>query len=259
LDYPLVATFVNYLYLGTDETKADYCEYAHSYFDKNKLITTFALTEDDIVDYSEPIFSIVPTGISSELNRFYSYKNTESLSSGRVSSGYLLNKDVGILEFVNSNTYPLPKGRIFGNYMHHTFYRLTSDGYGDLFFYGNGVLIPAKDYADFAYVDLKITNEGSGTLQSGTLQFLARGYITKGTVVDTVLDKNRPWDVQQGTTAETVQRTGAYYSTDYHSLPNPKERVNAYNATQSQTCSFGTLAPKQSVYLRVFWCIANNA
>jgi hypothetical protein len=112
------------------------------------------------------------------------------------------NKDIGILTF-NSKDY-VPKGRIFGDYVYHTFYRLTSDGYGDLFFYGTGILVPHTEtngYKDWTYVDLKITNEGTNTLQSGTLQFLARGYVTKGSVVDTVIDNNRPWDIQKGTTA----------------------------------------------------------
>ena len=258
LNYPLSGTFVNYLYLGTDETKDDYCELPYSYFDKTKEIRSFALTEDDIVDYSQPIISVVPNGISSDINNFYSYNNIEKLSSGRLPNGYELNKDTGILSFLDN--FDVPKGRIFGNYMYHTFYRLTSDGYGDLFFYGSGILVPAEStptYSDWTYVDLKITNEGTNTLQNGTLQFLARGYITQGSVVDTVLDNNRPWDVQQGTTAETVQRTGAVSSTDFSTLKLPS-RANAYNATKSQSCVFGTLEPKHSVYVRVFWCIANN-
>jgi hypothetical protein len=36
-------------------------------------------------------------------------------------------------------------------------------------------------------------------------------------------------------------------------------RGNAFGATGSQTCVFGTLEPKHSTYVRVFWCIANNA
>ena len=93
----------------------------------------------------------------------------------------------------------------------------------------------------------------------GTLQFLARGYVTASNIVDTVLDNNRPWDVQQGSTAETVQRTGAKSAKSYGSLPSRNSRINAYNASQSQTCVFGTLAPREAVYVRVWWCIANNA
>jgi hypothetical protein len=66
------------------------------------------------------------------------------------------------------------------------------------------VLVPATataSYKDFAAVDLKIVNEGNNTLLNGTLQFLARGYVTSSNVVDAVLDMNRPWDVQKGSTA----------------------------------------------------------
>jgi hypothetical protein len=172
----------------------------------------------------------------------------------------MIDKDTGMLTFTNSTSNPIPRGRIFANYMYHSYYRLTSDGYGDLYFYGSGILVPAAatdSYSDWTYVDLKIVNEGTNTLQDGTLQFLSRGYITKGTVVDTVLDNNRPWDVQKGSVAETVQRTGAVCNTDYSKL-SLANRGNAYNSTKSQTCVFGTLAPKSHVYVRVFWCIANN-
>ena len=195
------------------------------------------------------------------LNRNYIFNNnTTKLEGGRLSNGYMLDKDSGILTFLNNSTFEIPKGRLFANYMHHSFYRLTSDGYGDLYFYGSGILVPAADttsYSDWTYVDLKIVNEGTNTLQDGTLQFLSRGYITKGSVVDTVLDNNRPWDVQEGSVAETVQRAGASYSRDYSNL-SVANRVNAYNSTKSQSCVFGTLAPKATTYVRVFWCIAND-
>jgi hypothetical protein len=198
---------------------------------------------DDLVDYSEPYFSVVPKGVESIYGIYYDYDMNSK--EGKLYKGYLLNKDTGILTFSNNNTYPQPLGRIFGDYMHHTYYRLTSDGYGDLYFNGSGILVPSKSqnsYTDWTYVDLKIVNEGLNTITEGTLQFLARGYITKGTVVDTVLDNNRPWDVQQGTTAETVQRTGACYSNDYSKLKEAN-RSNAYDSiiNNGQSCNFGTL------------------
>ncbi|MBR4316284.1 MAG: hypothetical protein IKP65_04910 [Alphaproteobacteria bacterium] len=115
--------------------------------------------------------------------------------SGKLSNGYSFVKDTGILTFNNK----IPLGRFLANYYYHTFYRLTSDGYGDLYFYDTGVIVPAPEqnsYKDWAYVDVKIVNEGMASLNQGVLQFLTRGYVTKGTIVDTVLDQNRPWDVQ---------------------------------------------------------------
>jgi hypothetical protein len=207
------------------------------------------------------MFSVEPDGIVMNTADIYSFsQNASLLSKGKLSNGYMIDKDTGVLTFLNNNSFPIPKGRIFANYMHHSFYRLTSDGYGDLYFYGSGILVPAMSttsYSDWTYVDLKIVNEGTNTLQDGTLQFLSRGYITKGTVVDTVLGNNRPWDIQKGSVAETVQRTGASWSTDYSSL-TLANRANAYNATKNQTCVFSTLAPKAHIYVRVFWCIANN-
>lgn len=229
--------------------------------DYSHCIRTFAGTEDDYVDYYDPSFYVSPSGYAPSRNGYYSF-------SGGSDSGKLpgvnmsMNKDTGILEF----TRQVPLGRMFGDYYHHTFYRLTSDGYGDLYFYNGGVLVPAQstsNYKDWTYVDVKIVNEGTNSLYSGTLKFLARGYITKGTVVDVVLDMNRPWDVQEGTTAETVKRTGGVWATSYSLLNSTSSmmptRGNAFEAAKSQDVVFGTLAPKQTIYARIFWCIANDA
>ena len=225
-------------------------------------IRTFATTEDDYVDYVDPAFYVEPIG--TEMNTASIYNVDENTFVGKMVRGYSCNRDTGILVIDDSVTTPL--GRLFGMYSYHTFYRLTSDGYGDLYFYGTGVLVPAtvsNSYTDWAYVDLRIVNEGTNTLHDGLLQFLARGYITTGSVVDTVLDNNRPWDVQEGTTAETVQRTGARVATSHSALNNGTNskatRTNAFNARASQSAVLGTIDPKGMVYVRVFWCIANNA
>ena len=173
-----------------------------------------------------------------------------------------MNKDCGYITFNDENNVPL--GRIISDYMYHTFYRLTSDGYGDLYFYGTGVLVPAQStstssYKDFTSVDLKIVNQGDNELIQGTLKFLERGYVTSNNVVDTVLDNNRPWDVQKGSATETVERTGAFASASYSGLPNRDSRDNACTYSANQTCVFGNLQPRKYVYVRVWWCIALNA
>lgn len=263
-DYFVIGTFTHYLYLNTDGTY----EYPYGYFitdaektadiDKANCIHDFMLFNDDLVDYSEPSFYIAPDGIEPDKTSYYEFENYLVSNYGKLSNNYTLNKDTGILSF--PTTVLVPRGRIFGDYFYHTFYRLTNDGYGDLHFYGTGILVPAsatESYTDWTYVDLKIINEGTNQLNNGTLKFLARGYISSGTTVDTVLDNNRPWDVQEGTIAETVQRCGAKYSTSYSSLP-AATRKNAFAAKSSQSVSFGTLNSKSCVYLRVFWCICND-
>ena len=259
-DYPVLFTGSNYVYQSCNKkTGESTCLLPFSYFDENNIITSFFATQDDFVDYYEPSYYVNPFDISSQIGTLYNYNET-GLRKGKLSQGFIINKDCGYISFTDENN--IPRGRILTDYMYHTYYRLTSDGYGDLYFYGTGVLVPATStatYKDYAAVDLKIVNEGDNTLNNGTLQFLARGYVTSNNVIDTVLDNNRPWDVQKGSTAETVQRTGAACSKSYNSLPTRDSRINAYNKSQSQTCVFGTLEPQQHTYVRVWWCIASNA
>lgn len=270
--YPVLGTFSNYLYLYRQDERdsnVSVAGYPHSYFSAQNTgtneqalncIRTFATSQDDLQDYSSKAFYVSYIGTEPVKNKIYDPNVVSNDSSGKFTA-YSMDNDTGILT-VNSAT--PPRGRLFADYHYHTFYRLTSDGYGDLYFYGNGILVPASattSYTDWTYVDLKIVNEGGNTLNDGTLTFLARGYITKGSVVDTVLDQNRPWDVQEGTTAETVNRTGAKYSTSFSHLDAtyPATRANAFEARANQVLSFGTIEPKQTIFVRVFWCIAQNA
>ena len=52
-------------------------------------------------------------------------------------------------------------------------------------------------------------------------------------------------------------------ATSYSALNNGTNskatRTNAFNARASQSAVLGTIDPKGMVYVRVFWCIANNA
>lgn len=270
---PVLGTFTALTYLyANGENHMPYARFSE-YNETNDIggtvlypnaIRDFALYEDDLVDYQSPTFNVVPSGTDYAGDDYYDVAGTSLSGKLQNGNGFTVVKDTGILTF--NDTVTTPYGRIFGDYYHHTFYRLTSDGYGDLYFYGNGILVPASStdqYSDWAYVDLRIVNEGGNRLVGGTLQFLSRGYITTGDVVDTVLDMNRPWDVQEGTTAETVQRTGAVYASSYSELNTEStkqaNRTNAYNARSRQTLVFGTVEAQGMVYVRVFWCIANNA
>lgn len=271
---PLLGTFSNYLYLYKPSMVGYELQsgYPHQYFSRynteynntgeSNCIMTFATTQDDLEDYSAKSFFVSYSSDKPIKSETYERNTASNDSSGKFTA-FSMDNDTGILT-VNANYVTPPRGRLFADYYYHTFYRLTSDGYGDLYFYGNGILVPASStnaYTDWAYVDLKIVNEGSNTLNDGMLTFLARGYITKGSVVDTVLDMNRPWDVQEGTTAETVNRTGAVYATSFSNLVSryPANRSQAFSARSSQTLAFGTIEPKQTIFVRVFWCIAQNA
>ena len=231
------------------------------YFSPKGEIRAFAFSQDDFVDYLTPVVAVVPHGAMLDATKVYNKRL--GLAEGKISTGYSLEKDTGILEFLPAAE--VPAGRLLGSYYHHSFYRLTSDGYGDLYYYGSGTLYPMDDDGEkrsWAYVDVKLVNEGTNTLNSGTLQFLARGYVTGGSVVDQVLDMNRPWDVQEGSVGETVNRTGAKYSTRYANFSTGDYVANLANAVKArgnQTCTFGTLAPKGRVFVRIFWTIATNA
>lgn len=265
--YPIIATFSHYLHMySKDEPTNDVRYlYPYQYFHDvinlgtqgsidNAYLLTHVASQDDFVDYQNKSIYIA-TGMSPDKNDFY---DEDLKNSGKMTTGYKLDTDTGI---VTLSTRTPPLGRIFADYYYHTFYRLTSDGYGDLYFYGTGILVPATStdsFYDWTHVDVKIVNEGGNTLNNGLLSFLSRGYVTKGTVVDTVLDQNRPWDIQEGTTAETVNRTGAKCEREFANLPVPS-RKNAFSARSSQSCSLGDIEPKQAVYVRVFWCIANDA
>jgi hypothetical protein len=239
--YPIVFSGNSLVYLKYDkEIKETVANAPHSYFDEAWALHSFAASQDDWVDYYSPTLFANPSGLDKTTDDAYDFTSNE-LHAGKLLDKYTMIKDIGIVTF---DLGTVPKGRISADYSYHTFYRLTSDGYGDLYFYGSGILVPATgltNYTDFTYVDLKIINEGDNALLSGTLQFLARGYITSSDVVDTVLDQNRPWDIQQGSVAETVQRTGAVSSSNFNALPIGESRANAIQASAVQTCVFGTL------------------
>lgn len=259
-------TVYNYLYRdGKTEIPKAYFSYSNisTGTTSNPELKNFLLYNDDCVDYYEISMSVVPTGIVPDYSNIYSFQNSAQ-NFGRIVSNFSANKDKGTISF--SNTVPL--GRIFASYTYHSYYRLTNDGYGDLLFYDNA-LVPSSDYSttglkDWTYVDLMIYNEGSNSLSDGVMKFMSRGYIESSgssQTVTQVVDENRPWDVQSGTIAETVNRTGANFNVSYTGL-TAKTRgaaVTAINNTSSGGVSFGqTMLPRSKAYIRVYWCLAQN-
>ena len=259
-------TVYNYLYRdGRAEIPKSYFSYSNisTGTTSNPELKNFLLYNDDCVDYYEISMSVVPTGIVPDYSNIYSFQNSAQ-NFGRIVSNFSANKDKGTISF--STTVPL--GRIFASYTYHSYYRLTNDGYGDLLFYDNA-LVPSSDYSttglkDWTYVDLMIYNEGSNSLSDGVMKFMSRGYIESSgssQTVTQVVDENRPWDVQSGTIAETVNRTGANFNVSYTGL-TAKTRsaaVTAINNTSSGGVTFGqTMLPRSKAYIRVYWCLAQN-
>lgn len=246
----VTANLTHYDYLYTDGSNA----VPKEYFTASEL-KQFLTYHDDLLDYTNPSIAVVPSGVVADHNLLYDYFDV-ALNKGKVVGGYTINKDTGLIEFSGS----VPSGRLLSNYYYHTYYRLTNDGYGDLYFYDPS-LVPDSSvlsYTDWTYVDLKLVNEGGNTLTNGVLKFLTRGYVSSGGTVDRVLNNNRPWDVQIGTDVETVNRTGAVSSFQKSTFATPSRSV-AISAASSQSVGFGTLMPKQTVYVRVYWCLASNA
>ena len=225
-------------------------------------IKTFLLYNDDCVDYYDISLCVAPSGKSTNYSDIYDYLNP-SRNFGKIVSGTTTNKDKGVISFTSS----VPLGRMFASYNYHTYYRLTNDGYGDLYFYDNA-LIPSSDYSltglkDWTYVDLMIYNEGSNSLSEGLMKFMSRGYISGSGSTQTitqVVDENRPWDVQSGTVAETVNQTGASFNSSYAGLP-AKTRSAAMNAISRSSggVSLGSvLGARSKAYMRIYWCLAQS-
>ncbi len=264
----ITGDFTVYDYLrrgGGAETPKTYFSYADRSSGESSRpeLRNFLLYNDDCVDYYEITMCAVPEGIVPDYTDVYSFQNSAQ-NTGRIVSNFSINKDKGTIAFSAS----VPLGRIFASYTYHSYYRLTNDGYGDLLFYDNA-LVPSSDYSttglkDWTYVDLMIYNEGSNSLSDGVMKFMSRGYVESSgnaQTVTQVVDENRPWDVQSGTVAETVSRTGADFNVSYGGLA-PRTRaaaVEAINDTSAGGVVFGqTMLPRSKAYIRVYWCLAQN-
>lgn len=184
--------------------------------EKIPITSTFALADDDLVDYKDlSIYSshIQDNKIQIDKNNIYDFTDG---SYGKIITNIITYKDSGLIKFENNLP---PKNRIFADYYNHSFYRLTDDGYGNLYFYDD-IIVPDKteNYPDFTYVDLKVVNEGEATLRNGKIKFTFRGIATgtNATTITSVLNPDRPWDIQSGTPEETFDQVGGVVSANYN-------------------------------------------
>lgn len=240
---------------------------------KNVPVTlTYALTNDDLLDYRD--VSIYVSSDDGKIDKEIQYSFSEEHSYGKIISNIVTYKDSGLIEF--NNALP-PKNIMYSDYYCHSYYRLTDDGYGDLKFY-DSVLVPEKSdiYPYYTYVDLKLTNEGSAALSSGRLKFTLRGIATNDTITS-VLNPDRPWDVQQGTADETIDLVGGIVRSNYDFPPINFENMlaiatggtikddtnNSYTSQQTEldfANAVGSegLKPKQNIYIRVVWNLCTS-
>ena len=187
--------------------------------------------------------------------------------SGLISSGYSIDKDRGVVEFIdgtsayNDEFAYVPKGRLTLDYFYHSFKRLTNDGYGVLTFRDKTIVADDTPlFPDYTWSDVKIVNEGDAILEDGRLVFISRGYDSDGDgIIDEVLDVNRPWDVQQGTADETYTKTGmeARQNYTFNIKPTKDEAQTILGTWKNRPFGFD-VKPRTHFYGRVVWVIGGT-
>jgi hypothetical protein len=256
-------------------------------------VSTFLASYDDLVDYQDaPVYAGQAGHESiSSTDKTHDF-NDPAFNYGRIVQGATWDKDRGVVTL--SGITLAANQRLFADHYHHTYTRLTSDGHGDMVFH-DAVLVAdlTNAFPDYTWGDVKISNEGTATLEQGIVKFGFRGYDTNndglpnfpaapaaGQNIDRVLDPNRPWDIQKGTEDETFDRLGMFITSTFiwprfcprppngqesnWGEPNPNPDPNLYkyeNMTARgiigtwQTPIIGNLDPRTWKYGRMAWVL----
>lgn len=187
--------------------------------------------------------------------------------SGMVTSGITWDKDRGVAE-VAASVVPASGQRLFADYTHHTYTRLSNDGYGDLYWRDSVVVADVTPlYPDYTWADMKITNEGDADLEDAKFKFVARGYdsnndgqvvIEEGSV-DTVLDVNRPWDVQKGTKTETFDKMAVEVKANFL-WERSQPKADAMTAlAQWKDRVYGDIPARGRAFGRAVWVLGGTS
>ena len=223
----------------------------------------FVAAYSDFVYYQDATVYVTPGDHNNSMIRSALF---DASGFGRVTSHATWDKERGVLQFAAGTT--PTSGRLFADYYHHTYLRLSDDGHGDLT-YNDKVLVAdiTPVYPDYSFADVKIVNEGDALLEQGTIKFTLRGYdtnndgeiiLTGANIVDMVLDINRPWDVQKGTRAETVDKMAMAINTNYQ-WARTCLKTDAQNILSNwQTAVFGSIAARSRVYGRAVWVLGGG-
>lgn len=259
---------------------ADYSYYKHindynenDYEDSNSISRMYICSEDDFYDYLTVSAYVTPIGKT--INKSGTLYNINS--SGKFADSFwTVDKDRGLIEInriedvpfnqdENGNSYPM---RITMDYVHHTFYRLTNDGYGNVNFEDRVIVADQTPiYNDVTWADIRIVNEGDAILESGILKFKCRGESTDGSdIPNKVLDVNRPWDVQEGIKEETFDKCRVYLSQTWNEnyfqfSPTTTKLKETYTLATNNNTGAGlyvsleakTFSPRESLYGRIIW------
>lgn len=241
---------------------------------------TYLLSDDDLYEYITPFAYVTPYNKKIDKTGALYYPDT-TISGKFTDSYWSIDKDRGVLQInkytdsvpdkyvpFNENGYPM---RITMDYTHHTFYRLSNDGYGNVKFEDKVIVADSTPvYPDATWADIRIINEGDAILESGKLIFKCRGEAEgESEEVRKPLDVNRPWDVQEGKKAVTWDRCRVYLSYTYNenyfqftpTISNLRKTYNdagGNNAALSISSSEPYLPPKEAIYGRIVWNLAGD-
>jgi hypothetical protein len=228
----------------------------------------FILSNDDLVDYEDLFLYTAPSGVISKIEIYEHGYPTPITPSGKVTQNFTIDKDRGTIEFKDGtvdHADPLayvPSGKMVCDYNHHSYLRLSNDGYGTLTFRDETLVADDTPlFPDYTWSDVKLVNEGDAILEDGKLKFLARGYDTDGdSVIDQVLDVNRPWDIQNGSAPETYDKVAMEASESY-SFPSSITRTEAASILanwKDQVFGFDVY-PRTSMYGRIAYILGGTS
>lgn len=240
----------------------------------------YVASDDDFYDYLVPTVYVTPIGGTIDKSGTI-YRPGDNISGKFTDSYWVVDKDRGLIQInryndenpdkyvpFNENGYPM---RITMDYTHHTFYRLSNDGYGNVSFEDKVIVADSTPvYPDATWADIRIINEGDAILESGKLIFKCRGEVEGDSEeVKKPLDVNRPWDVQEGKKAVTWDRCRVYISYTFNenyfqftpSISNLRFTYNAAGGNDASLVVSSTenyLAPKEALYGRIVWNLAGD-
>lgn len=240
----------------------------------------YLASEDDLYEYLVP--SVYVTKRFDKINKEGEIHIPNSGISGKFTDSYwIIDKDRGAIEInrtngskpwgnvpFNEDGYPM---RITMDYTHHTFYRLSNDGYGNVHFEDKVIVADSTPiYPDATWADIMIVNEGDAILENGLLVFKCRGETEGGSEeVRKPLDVNRPWDVQEGKKAVTWDKCRMFVSDTYNTAedfkfsPTISDLRKTYKKSNKDGASLKRnnkyLSPKDYIFGRVIWNLAGEA
>lgn len=261
----------DYSYYKKEEDKTD--------ADRSRL---FISSDDDYYDYLPPNIYVTPR--YSEMNKQgdpydYDIKNPGKLST----TYYLVDPDRGCIDIIsgglNGEYYYIPKdSRLTIDYTHHSFYRLSNDGFGDVTFQDSTIVAAITPvYRDVTWCDLMFINEGDAIFESGKIKMTARGEVDSSGKQTKFVDPDRPWDAQMGTADATYKKARIYITTNYSSTattngaliyssnPTVEDLRKVWNAagdaTQGVTLAGvgGYISPREYIYGRVIWSLGGSS